>query len=60
MMTALEDKHIEEFQRLKRSHDALVEAAEDFVAKVERGEARSVDSYAKFKAALALSKGETQ
>ncbi|MCK5316290.1 MAG: hypothetical protein KAJ55_00170 [Anaerolineales bacterium] len=30
----------------------LREAVEDFVAKVDRGDARSVDSYAKFKAAL--------
>lgn len=31
----------------------LIEAAEDFVQKVENGEARSVRSYAKFKSALA-------
>lgn len=32
---------------------ALVEAAEEFCAKVERGEARSVRSYTAFKQALA-------
>ena len=30
----------------------LLEAAKDFVAKVGRGDARSTDSYAKFKAAI--------
>ena len=34
------------------SHYALLEAAKDFVNKVETGRARSVDSYKKFKEAI--------
>ena len=45
--------------RAVNTHEALVKAAEDFVAKVDSGRARSRDSYAKFKAALALARGET-
>lgn len=37
---------------------ALEVAAEYFIAKVDRGEARSKDSYAAFKAALALPRPE--
>lgn len=40
--------------------EVLREAAQDFVEKVERGEARSKRSYAKFKSALALLTGESE
>lgn len=36
----------------------LLEAAKEFVAKVERGEARSKQSYAAFKAAIAKAEGK--
>ena len=39
--------------RLESQRDGLVEAAKDFVNKCETGRARSVDSLAKFRAALA-------
>lgn len=46
-----------ELQRVRDAKDkpglaAVIAAAREFVAKVERGEARSVKSYAAFKAAL--------
>ena len=45
--------------RLKEEREALLVAAKDFVEKVESGRARSVDSYAKFKAAIAKAEGTT-
>jgi len=42
-----------EITRLESQRDGLVEAAKDFVNKCETGRARSVDSLAKFRAALA-------
>lgn len=45
-------------QGLKAERDALRDAAVEFVRKVENGEARSVRSYAQFKAALDAAKGK--
>lgn len=38
----------------RKAKDDIVAAAREFVAKVDRGEARSVKSYGAFKAALAV------
>jgi predicted RNase H-like nuclease (RuvC/YqgF family) len=41
-----------EIERLKATVQPLVDAAEEFIRKVESGEARSVRSYKQFKEAL--------
>ncbi len=48
-MTPKEDQ-----QPMTTREEALAKAAKDFIDKVDRGEARSVKSYAAFKAALRL------
>lgn len=44
----------EDQQPMTTREEALAKAAQDFIDKVDRGEARSVKSYAAFKAALRL------
>lgn len=44
----------EDQQPMTTREEALAKAAQDFIDKVDRGEARSVKSYAAFKAALRI------
>jgi hypothetical protein len=44
--------------KVREEYAGLVKFAQDFVAKVDRGEARSVRSYAKAKAGLAALEGK--
>jgi hypothetical protein len=51
---------LDELIGLRAENARLRKASQDFIDKVDRGEARSKDSYAAFKAALSLPNGDHQ